>query len=111
MEAHKPFTPQTLAERWECSRDSIYKMLTDGLLKGFRVGGALIRISYDEVIRWESGQSIGPIASEHTASTGMLTNLRSAGKKGANDTVSDLASRRKMARDLRSTNSRETSSS
>ena len=105
----KPFTPKSLAERWGCSRNSIYKMLSDGDLKGFRVGGALIRISHEEVMRWENGQNTDLTASETTGLTGISTNSPFAGKKETSDTVSGSASLRKMARDLRSTNLRETS--
>jgi excisionase family DNA binding protein len=57
VDASKPFTPQSLADRWECSPAFVYRLIADGKLKPFRLGGKLIRISVDEVLRWESGQA------------------------------------------------------
>jgi excisionase family DNA binding protein len=106
MEALKPFTPKALAERWACSESHIYKMISDGRLNGFRLGGGkLVRIGVEEVLRWESGQAnqnTGPIMSENIGSTGTSTNSPHAGKRAAQGGVSDLASQRRMTRDLRS---------
>lgn len=50
----KPYTAAKLAERWSVSESTIYEMLKDGRLQGFRLGGRLWRISADEVARQES---------------------------------------------------------
>ena len=39
-----PFTPETLADRWQCHHSTIRKMICRGELKAFRVGGSLLRI-------------------------------------------------------------------
>ena len=36
--SERPYTPQRLAERWECSPQHVRKMLADGCLKGFKLG-------------------------------------------------------------------------
>ena len=36
----KPFTPDTLADRWECSPETIRQMIRNGTLLGFRTGSA-----------------------------------------------------------------------
>ena len=48
----KPFTPETLAERWGCSAEKVRLMFHDGELVGFRLG-KLIRIPAIEVERYE----------------------------------------------------------
>lgn len=48
----RPFSPETLAERWNCSAGLIYKLVRDGSLQSFRPG-TLIRISAAEVERFE----------------------------------------------------------
>lgn len=49
----RPFTPERLAERWECSAEHIRKLLSSGRLHGFKLGGKLWRISAGEVERFE----------------------------------------------------------
>lgn len=34
----RPFTPEALAERWDCSAETIRQMIHRGELAGFRVG-------------------------------------------------------------------------
>lgn len=55
------FTPDTLAERWQCSAKTIRKDLAAGRLRGFRLGGNLWRIACDEVIerenQWKTDQT------------------------------------------------------
>lgn len=51
----RPYTPATLAERWDCSQQHIRDLINRGELPAFRVG-RLIRIPHDEVMRIESGQ-------------------------------------------------------
>jgi excisionase family DNA binding protein len=53
MEA--PYTPETLALRWHCSPQHIRRMLADGRLRGFKLGGKLWRIVASEVARIEEG--------------------------------------------------------
>jgi excisionase family DNA binding protein len=54
----RPYSPQTLAERWGCSDQKIRNMLDAGELSGFRLG-KLIRIPASEVERYEC-QSLTP---------------------------------------------------
>ena len=48
----RPYSPETLAERWGCSDGLIYKLVREGRLQCFRPG-SLIRISAAEVERFE----------------------------------------------------------
>jgi excisionase family DNA binding protein len=51
----KPFSPETLAERWDCSAEKVRQMVNRGELRGFRLG-KLIRIPAIEVERYECSQ-------------------------------------------------------
>jgi len=100
------FTPKMLAERWACTESHIYNLIASSALRSFRVGARLVRVSVEEVHRWERGEAdphTGPTASEHIGSTGMSTSSPRVGRKTAKGGAIDLASQRKMARDLRST--------
>lgn len=48
----KPFTPEALADRWDCSAETIRQMIHRGELTGFRVG-RMIRIPADAVEKHE----------------------------------------------------------
>ena len=105
METARPFTPRTLAERWACSQGHIYNMIATGKLRGFRVGGRLVRISVEEVLRWENGQAnqnIDLIESESIGSTGTSINSPPSGARMGRGTAIDLASQRrtKLERNL-----------
>ncbi len=52
-----PFTPETLADRWQCSARHIRNMVKDGRLRGFRVGGKLLRIGAGVVEEFERCQN------------------------------------------------------
>jgi excisionase family DNA binding protein len=52
MIAPRPFSPETLSERWGCSAEKVRRMYHDGELSGFRLG-KLIRITANEVERYE----------------------------------------------------------
>jgi len=57
-EPARPYTPETLAERWGCSSAHIRAMIRRGELVHFRLG-KLLRISAVEVERYESRDSAG----------------------------------------------------
>lgn len=65
----KPFTVMQLAERWSCSRDAVYSMIRTGKLKAFPLGGKLLRVTAEEVKRWESGG--GNTKSDNTGSAAL----------------------------------------
>lgn len=70
----KPFTIEALAERWECNHQVIRKLIDKGDLKSFRVGAKLIRISTDEVERYEKEGPWQPMAtSTSQGSTGGIS--------------------------------------
>ena len=48
----RPYSPQTLAERWGCAEGTVRKAIARGELSTFRIG-TLIRISAAEVERFE----------------------------------------------------------
>jgi excisionase family DNA binding protein len=76
----KPFTTQALAERWECSPNTIRAMIHRGELKAFKVGGKLLRVSADEVEKWET-------AEKTEGSSGSEANGRLRGRKMDTDTA------------------------
>lgn len=49
----RPYSPETLADRWGCSAEKARKMFHTGELTGFRLG-RLIRIPAAEVERFET---------------------------------------------------------
>lgn len=52
----KPFSPESLAERWDCSAEKVRQMVHRGELNGFRLG-KLIRIPAIEVERYECAET------------------------------------------------------
>lgn len=63
----KPFTPETLAEHWDCSAETIRQMVSRGELPAFRVG-RMIRITQKavedhECKNIESDGSMGDLSS------------------------------------------------
>jgi len=50
----KPFTLDTLAERWECSGSHVRRLCASGKLRHFRIG-SLYRIAVDAVLEYEIG--------------------------------------------------------
>jgi excisionase family DNA binding protein len=65
----RPYSPATLADRWGCSKDMVYDLINGGKLRYFRVGKRLIRISAEEVIRWEEEQSTNSASSKDDTSS------------------------------------------
>ena len=52
----RPYSPELLADRWDCSAEKIRQMFHRGELAGFRLG-KLIRIPSIEVERFECDQT------------------------------------------------------
>lgn len=67
----KPFSPETLADRWGCSAEKIRRMYHDGQIAGFRLG-KLIRIPAIEVERVEC-QNTPSENTEESASSSTMT--------------------------------------
>src|SRR3990167_3095832 len=71
------YSPETLAEHWDCSVSHIKKMLRSGALRGFKIG-TMWRIAAAEVERFEC-QGEGPkdaslpVTAAATASSGTPT--------------------------------------
>lgn len=59
----KPFSPETLAARWDCSAEKVRLMCRDGNLASFRLG-KLIRIPASEVDRVECLNTPSPCTEE-----------------------------------------------
>lgn len=76
----KPFSPETLAERWGCSAEKVRIMYRAGELPGFRLG-KLIRIPAAEVERYEC---------QNTPSHGIETNGASPSEREEGDYASRL---------------------
>ena len=59
MSDGRPYTPVTLAERWDCSTAHIYNLLNSKALSGFKLG-KLWRIPVEAVAAYESGAAEAP---------------------------------------------------
>jgi len=74
-----PYSIRTLSERWDCHPDVVRRLVKSGALQSFRVG-ALIRIAWSEVERYEcsgSGlQGTGAGSSLNGMKTGSATEER-----------------------------------
>ena len=70
----KPYSPQTLADRWGCSAEKIRRMYRDGELAGFELG-KLIRIPAAEVARYECQNILSPSTGESTPSPSETVNV------------------------------------
>lgn len=58
MKSHpNVYTPETLADRWQCSPRHVRNMIRDGRLPGFRLGGKLLRIRAGDVEEFEQCQN------------------------------------------------------
>jgi excisionase family DNA binding protein len=71
----KPYSPETLAERWGCSSEKVRLMYKDGELAGFRLG-KLIRIPADEVERYECQNTASPCTEENLPSPSRMEESR-----------------------------------
>jgi hypothetical protein len=72
----KPYSPETLAARWECSAEKIRQMYHRGELVGFRLG-KLIRFTAIEVERFECA-NLRPVQNTRSSLTEENTPSRSA---------------------------------
>lgn len=61
-----PHTPETLAERWQCSAQHVRNLFRRGELRGFRIG-TMIRIPQDAVEEFEKGYFNQPKSNEALA--------------------------------------------
>ena len=68
----RPYSPETLAERWGCSAEKIRRMYHDGELAGFRLG-KLIRIPANEVERVECLNNTDSSNTEASSASPSLT--------------------------------------
>ncbi|MHB2265625.1 helix-turn-helix domain-containing protein [Aliihoeflea sp. PC F10.4] len=59
----RAYSPRTLAERWRCSDGHVRNMIDRGELTSFHLG-KLLRISTEEVERYEANNMIYPNASK-----------------------------------------------
>ncbi|OWV64274.1 hypothetical protein CDZ97_10330 [Mameliella alba] len=69
MTAPRPLTPDMLAERWQCSAETVRMMVKRGELRGFRVG-RMIRIPLAAVEEHECQTSASDACEADSASTG-----------------------------------------
>jgi excisionase family DNA binding protein len=73
------YTPAALAEAWACSERHIRNLVAAGQLRGFRLGGKLLRIPQDAVEEFQC---------RNTASDGSTGDSASPGGAMESDTVS-----------------------
>ena len=55
---HRIYTPDTLAERWNCSASLIRRLIQRGELAGLKYGGKLIRITAATVVAYEEANAV-----------------------------------------------------
>jgi excisionase family DNA binding protein len=72
----RPFSPETLADRWGCSSDTIRNMCRRGDLRAFRLG-RLIRIPAQEVERFEC-QNTESLSTEINSASPTMTRAEDA---------------------------------
>ncbi|MGK7663332.1 MULTISPECIES: helix-turn-helix domain-containing protein [unclassified Marinovum] len=77
MPTARPFTPDTLAARWDCSAETVRQLFKRGALRGFRVG-RMIRIPADAVEEYECQTSASEGCAADTASTGLNPQAKDA---------------------------------
>jgi excisionase family DNA binding protein len=67
----RPYTPETLAAEWQCSAKHIRNLVNSGALRGFRLGGKLIRIPVEAVEQYlcQHTVSAGSMAASSSASS------------------------------------------
>jgi len=63
----KPYSPETLADRWGCSSEKVRLMCRSGELSSFRLG-KLIRVPATEVERYECQNIPSPSTEENSPS-------------------------------------------
>ena|SRR5690554_772324 len=68
-EPARPYTPETLAERWDCSAQHVRRLISQGQLHAFRVG-RLIRIRPEWVEEYECRKSELPHSEESGTPSG-----------------------------------------
>jgi excisionase family DNA binding protein len=71
---NRPYSPQTLAQRWGCSAEKIRRMYRNGELAGFELG-KLIRIPAAEVERFECQNTTSPCIAENGRSPSAMDNI------------------------------------
>lgn len=91
--SERPYSPNRLAERWECSIDHIYSLLGSGRLQGFKLGGKLWRVSAGEVERYEC-QTTGSGSSRGDGAP--------SGTKAESDIAGALSLKHRLKRERRS---------
>lgn len=79
--SERPFTPETLADRWEVGADFVRRLLKNGDLQGFKLGGTLWRIPVSAVEAYEC---------RTTASESSMEDSSSSGTRAEEDIASDL---------------------
>ncbi|OWJ73311.1 hypothetical protein CDV50_03255 [Haematobacter massiliensis] len=73
MQPAKPYTPDTLAERWGCSGEKVRQLVKSGQLPGFRIG-RMIRIPVSAVEEYERcGNTVSDASMAGSSSRGMTT--------------------------------------
>lgn len=78
QQIRQPFTPETLAERWGCSGETVRQMVRSGQLPGFRVG-RMIRIPANAVEEHEKCQNIESDAFEADSASHGTSQTEGAG--------------------------------
>ncbi|TDK51718.1 hypothetical protein E1832_02660 [Antarcticimicrobium luteum] len=67
----RPFTPDSLAARWDCSAETVRQLVHRRELRGFRVG-RMIRIPADAAEEYECQTSQSDACAAASASTGQI---------------------------------------
>lgn len=87
----RPFTPESLADRWGCAPQHVRALVRQGKLQAFRLGGKLIRISALEVERFENPCQATDTESHRSEASSLSSGTRTAADSAV---VSALATQR-----------------
>lgn len=92
----RPYTIERLAERWECSGEHVRRLLINGDLQGFKLGGKVWRITAKAVEAFECRTIDSEDSRESLSPSGMRTE---------NDIATDLGRAIRRMRERRLGNS------
>lgn len=73
MSMERPFSPETLGDRWGCSAEKVRLMCRAGEIASFRLG-KLIRIPANEVERYECQNTESSSTAANSASPSLIQN-------------------------------------
>lgn len=74
---------KSLAERWDCSPDTVRAMIKRGELKPLPFCGRLLRVSEGEVLRWEAEGKAGSAGTGDDGTSSSTSKAADAARRSA----------------------------